>query len=562
MVRRISILSDQSVYVMGHKNPDTDAICSALGYADFLRRTTLPEARAACCGELNVRTEWVLEQAGIPAPPLVLDVRPTAASVSHTGIVTAQPGETFLGVYQRMRDHGYRSMPVVDGENKLVGMVTLLDLLQLLLPSRDVADRIRSVKSCLDNMREVLKADEVLAPERPREELEFILFVAASSEAVIAHRLQQHPAQRLLFIVGDRPQAQKIAIDTGVAAIILTRNAPVSDELVARAQAKGTAILRSALDTASAVQLIRSSRSIDGAVTKNPLTFHGADLVRQIQESVAESAQSLFPVLEEETGKLLSVLSKSDLISPPRTRLVLVDHNEFSQAVSGADEAEIIEIIDHHRLSGDLVTREPVRFINEPVGSTSTIVARYFQIAGLVPMRGIAVCLCGGIISDTLKLTSPTTTNTDREMLQWLSQSAKLDIDAFAQGFFAAGSALEGRSTVEALNADRKEYEENGWRISISQIEELGLNNFWHRREELHKELEKLVTTTSLDFACLMITDITRHYSLLLTAGDARVIERIEYPVMEKQLFEMEGVVSRKKQLFPMLSRVLTLVAK
>jgi manganese-dependent inorganic pyrophosphatase len=236
---------------------------------------------------------------------------------------------------------------------------------------------------------------------------------------------------------------------------------------------------------------------------------------------------------------------------------VLVDHNEFAQAVTGADDADIVEVIDHHRLSGNLRTKEPVRFINEPVGSTSTIVALMFRMRGLAPDQPTALCLCAGMVSDTLNLTSPTTTNTDREILPWLAGIAGIQAEAFVRDFFAAGSMLRENSPAAAVESDRKEFEENGWRISISQIEELGLDEFWKREQDLQAALDTVCKAKQVHFACLMVTDITEHYSVLLVAGNERVIDAIEYPRLHKHLFEMRGVVSRKKQLFPHLGRLL-----
>jgi manganese-dependent inorganic pyrophosphatase len=303
--------------------------------------------------------------------------------------------------------------------------------------------------------------------------------------------------------------------------------------------------------------LIRFSRPVGEALSTEIVSFGSKTLVKEILPAVASSHQPLFPVIDETTHQLAGVFSKSDLIDVPRTKLVLVDHNEFAQAVTGADEAEILEVIDHHRLSGNLRTKEPIRFINEPVGSTSTIVALMYRMRGLVPDKATAICLCAGLISDTLHLTSPTTTNTDQDILTWLAGVAGIDRDQFVKDFFAAGSMLRESTPAAAIESDRKEFEENGWRISISQIEELGLDEFWKREEALHQALEAVRDKRGLHFSCLMVTDISEHNSVLLVTGNARVIESIEYPELRTHLYHMPGVVSRKKQLFPYFGRLL-----
>jgi manganese-dependent inorganic pyrophosphatase len=302
---------------------------------------------------------------------------------------------------------------------------------------------------------------------------------------------------------------------------------------------------------------MRCSRRIAEAVERDIRMVGARTHIHSIRQEIQNSSQPLFPVIREETGQLVGVFSKSDLLDPPRQRLVLVDHNELSQAVPGAADANILEVIDHHRLSGNLVSREPIRFINEPVGSTSTIVARLFQMQGQEPSVPVAMCLCAGIISDTLKLTSPTTRSMDREMLPWLAGLAGIEVDTFARDFFAAGSLLRTAAADSILNTDRKEFNEYGWRITISQIEELGLDDFPRRREELAAALEAFRAAAGYDFSCLLVTDIRKHSSLLLTAGNRAVVREIDFPQLGPDLFELDGVVSRKKQFFPFISRAL-----
>lgn len=552
--------SSAPVLVIGHKNPDTDAICSAIGYAEFLRLTGMKNAVAACCGGLNPRTQWVLAKAGQEPPVLVMDVRPTALGICRREVVTANEDETFLDVYHRMKEADLRSVPVLDNHGKVIGMPTLNDLMELLMHSTEsrVAspDEARRVRTTLANIAATLDAN-VLTGRDLDEELDFILTVAASSESLFAERLLRYPADRLMLIVGDRPVVLDLAISRGIRAIVLTGNFTPPDDMLGRAAAAGVTILSYPFDTASAVQLVRCSRPIGGAVSRDFLSIPTTALVSSLPAMVHDTHQALFPVLAEEDGALIGVFSKSDLIDPPLQRLVLVDHNEFSQAVTGANEADIIEVIDHHRLSGNLVSREPIRFINEPVGSTSTIVARAYRQCGLVPSNPVAICLCGGMISDTLNLTSPTTTHTDRETLCWLAEIAGVDLEAFTREFFAAGSMLHSWPADKMIGLDRKEFNEHGWSISISQIEETVLDEFPRRQQDLQAALDQLRQERSLDYAAVIITDIRKHYSLLLVSGAEAITIGIDYPREKSGAFRLDGVVSRKKQFFPYISRVL-----
>jgi manganese-dependent inorganic pyrophosphatase len=543
------------IYVIGHRNPDTDAICAAIGYAAYLREVRGGEVIAACCGEINARTNWVLKLAGMEAPKLLLDVRPTAGIVCRREVLTAKPRETFLSVYRKMMEHSFRSIPVVDESKKLLGMPTIQEMAQLFLPSeaRHGAAN-REVTTSVQNMVNALGGRLISSTEGDDKVEQLVLVVAASSVETSRERARQFPPRQVVLVTGDRPEIHALAMELGVRCLVVTGGFTPWESLLA--QAKGVSVICAPQDTASASQLIRFSRPIAETLDHAFLSFTTRTPLREIIHAVQDSHQPLFPVIDEETGRLEGVFSKSDLVEVPRTRLVLVDHNEFSQAVAGADEADILEVLDHHRLSGNLRTKEPVRFINEPVGSTSTIVGIMFRMRGLTPDKGTAICLCAGLISDTLHLTSPTTTQTDREILEWLSKVAGVDAAQFVKDFFAAGSLLREATPARAIEGDRKVFEENGWRISISQIEEMGLDEFWKREKELHEALTSLCKAHNLHFACLMVTDITMHHSVLLVAGDKRVAAAIDYHERSPQVYDMPGVVSRKKQLFPYLSNL------
>lgn len=554
------------IHVIGHRNPDTDAICSAIGYAAFLREVRGMDAVAACCGEVSVRTNWVLQKAGVPAPRLLLDVRPTAASICRRDVLTAGPEEMFLSVYRKMSERHFRSIPVIDEQGCLLGLPTIQDMAQLFLPPdihhdterRDAINR--EIRTSLSNIVSAVGGEALGAAHGWAEVSDLVLVVAASSVETTRKRAAQFPASQLAIVTGDRPEIHALAIEMGARCLIVTGGFRPWDSILSQAEAKGVTIICSPFDTASTSQLVRFSRPIREALSTDFLAFPSRAPLREVMHAVQHSQQPLFAVVDEETRKLVGVFSKSDLIEVPRARLVLVDHNEFAQAVAGADEAEILEVIDHHRLSGNLRTKEPIRFLNEPVGSTSTIVGIMYRMAGAAPDQGTAICLCAGIISDTLHLTSPTTTSTDREVLQWLSGLGGIDCARFVKDFFAAGSMLREQTPERALESDRKVFEENGWHISISQIEELGLDELWKREADLHQALEALLEKHNLHFACLMVTDITRHHSVLLTAGDKRIIAQVDadHAALRENVFDLPGIVSRKKQLFPYMSHVVT----
>jgi manganese-dependent inorganic pyrophosphatase len=266
--------------------------------------------------------------------------------------------------------------------------------------------------------------------------------------------------------------------------------------------------------------------------------------------------EPIFPVVND-AGLLVGVVTKSDLVHPPKPKLVLVDHNELSQAVTGAEDAEILEVLDHHRIGGSLKSTQPIRFVNEPLGSTCTLVARQFRAAGLTPSPGIALCMASGIISDTLFLRSPTTTEIDKEILVWLEELSQVNLQQYAKEFFEIGSALRNCAPAEVVREDCKEFTEHGIKFSISQIEETGFDLFWDRKDQLREALEELSQHQRLDFCALLVTDVVSNGSLLLLSKESEAWDEINYPCLDRGLYELPDVVSRKKQLLPLLAQVL-----
>ncbi|TAG08245.1 MAG: putative manganese-dependent inorganic diphosphatase [Verrucomicrobia bacterium] len=544
-------------YVIGHKNPDTDAICSAIGYAALLRCVgEQPKAEAARCGELSQRTKWVLERAGLEVPILLTDVRVKAGMICHRKVVKVQCSDTFLTAYQRMLKAEVRCVPVEDQDGNVRGILRYFDLLKLLLPEDTEGLSVRTVHVSLAKLCDTLKAHTLGAslPELDLEE-DLILLVGASSQATIERRLRKAKEDgnvaRFLVICGDRPIVQRYAIDHGARALLVTGDNPISQEILAHAKRQGTVVLSCSQDTASASTLIRCSRTVRHVMQEHFDTILSNQPVSGLRKSLSAKDQDLFPVADHAGGKMVGVIAKSDLVNPPRIRLALVDHNEYAQAVNGVEEAEVTEVIDHHRLAGDLVSREPIRYLNEPVGSTCTLVGRKYFHRGLMPQPAVAMCLCAGIVSDTLCLTSPTTTLLDREMLTWLSGVAGVDPKQFSEEFFAVGSLIANGTPEEIINADRKEFTEQGMLISISQVEERDLHGFEARRDELEAALRKLCVTRKYDLAILAVTDVALHHSMILGMGRESALAKLPFDRRDAHLFHAPGVVSRKRQIFP-----------
>lgn len=544
-----------SVLVFGHRNPDTDAICSAIAYADLLQKTTRPDAIAACCGTPNKRTEYVLKQSKLAAPRMVMDVRPEVEDVCQKHVVTARYGDVFYNVYQQMHAKELRAIPIIDDKQKVVGVLSLVKLMEIILNFDQDPQVTRTVSSNLQRICDVV-GGEFQHSIDPLQEDELLVMVGAMSAGGFIERMQRFQADNLIVVSGDRPTIQLPAIEHGVRALVVTGGYELSSGLVELAKARKVSVIKSPFDTATTTMRIKSAQFVDSAVDTSFTSLPAKMPIEDARAIVEGSTQSIFPVVNDKS-ELVGVLSKSDLVNPPKPKLILVDHNELGQAVTGAEEADILEVLDHHRLGGGLKSTQPIRFINEPVGSTCTLVARQFRAAGLTPEPGIALCMASGIISDTLYLRSPTTTDVDREVLNWLSTLVEVDLKQYANDFFAIGSALRTCCAEEVITEDCKEFVEHGQRFSISQIEEIGFDLFWDRRDDLLAALEKMARKNHLEFSALLVTDVVSNGSLLLLSHVSEVWDEINYPRLDRNLYQLDSIVSRKKQLLPLIAQLI-----
>ena len=545
------------ILVIGHRNPDTDAICSAIGYAEFKRRTGMTEAVAARCGDTNDRIDFVLNTFGVPAPKFVADVSPKISDVMQRKILSVRPDATAADALRLMDEKNLRILPVLDAEQKCRGLLSLFKLSKFLFPavSRHPGQQnSREVLSSLTSLAQTLDGKLVTGIDAEREE-ELILMIGAMGLESFAARLDKFPPEKSCVIVGDRADIQNVAIREGVRVLIVTGGISVEPKIVEAARAKNVSVITSPHDTATTASLCRAAVAVRHVLNEEFLCFRENAPLAAVREEATASGYLAFPVLDSE-GQTVGILSKTDFLKTVSRKLILVDHNELSQAVQGADEVEIIEIIDHHRL-GSMATQQPILFRNEPVGSTSTIVADCFFRHDVELPRAIAGLLLAGVVSDTLNLTSPTTTTRDMEILKKLEEIAQVNARTFTEKLFASGSLLTLKPAPQAVATDCKEYAENGVKFSVAQIEEIGFEQFWKRKDELLAALEDYRAKRAYLFSTLLVTDVATQSSLLLVVGDEKFIKRIDHPRLEPGIYELRGVVSRKKQLLPYLTHCL-----
>jgi manganese-dependent inorganic pyrophosphatase len=546
------------ILVIGHRNPDTDAICSAIGYAEFKRRTGMTEAIAARCGDTNDRIDFVLNAFGVPAPKFVADVSPKVSDVMQRKILSVRPDSTAAEALRLMDEKNLRILPVMDAEQKCRGLLSLFKLSKFLFPAVNrnpgLGHSSREMLCSLTSLAQTLDG-RLLASIEPDREEELILTIGAMGLESFASRLDQFPPEKCCVIVGDRWDIQNVAIREGVRVLIVTGGISVEPKTIEAAQNKNVSVITSPHDTATTASLCRAAVAVRHVLNEEFLCFRENAPLIAVREEATASGYLVFPVLDGE-GQTVGILSKTDFLKTVSRKLILVDHNELSQAVQGADEVEIIEIIDHHRL-GAMATQQPILFRNEPVGSTSTIVADCFFRHNVELPRAIAGLLLAGVVSDTLNLTSPTTTTRDMEILKQLEAIAQVNAREFTEKLFASGSLLTLKPAPQAVATDCKEYAEAGVKFSVAQIEEIGFEQFWKRKDELLAALEDYRAKHAYLFSTLLVTDVATQSSLLLVVGDEKFIKRIDHPRLEPGIYELRDVVSRKKQLLPYLTHCL-----
>ena len=544
-------------YVIGHKNPDADSICSALAYAAYKEAIGQKGFVAARCGNSNDRIEAILSRFGAELPVFVGDVTPRVEDIMHRNPYVVTAGSTCAEALELLDQHDIRALPVVGAGGQLAGHVSIFDLGDTFIPKPQRATSMRRVQSSVGAIVRTLSAEADHLHDADRvEELHVrvaAMELASFGKAAAAEGISSASS---VIVVGDRSDVHAKAIEMGVRLIVVTGGHAMEPALIARAQAQGVSVARSKTDSATTAWAVRAAHLLDGLVRRDTPTFLPQEKLALARRRIVQTNALICCAVDEE-GTLQGVFTKSDILRPVATRLVLVDHNELTQAVDGAGEVEIVEVIDHHRL-GNPPTQQPILFINRPLGSTCSIVADLFRTSGVRPSPQIAGLMMSGIISDTLHLQSPTATPLDSELLTWLAGIADCDPRELAELIFSAGSVLAGSTPDRAVRSDCKHYAENGTRFSVAQVEELGFSAFWREADGLLEALGRYRAEHALSFACLLVTDIDTQGSVLLVRGDPDIARAITYPVKRApDIFDLPGIVSRKKQLLPYLTGLL-----
>jgi manganese-dependent inorganic pyrophosphatase len=546
----------KTTYIIGHRNPDTDSIASAIGYAALKQRLGDSTVIAAMAGVPNPQTRYILDRLGIPEPLFLADVHPKVRDTLKRQPVTIDRQASAYEALELFNKSGVRVLPVVDGDNRPCGLLSLLRLSEsYLLPCHD---KIRQVTTTFSGLARTLAArfETGTCDDAP---ITLNLFIGAMLEESFSSRIDGYDPRELLIMTGNRRTIQLAAIDRGVRVLVVTGGHRLEDGLLELAQNRGVTVLLTPHDTATAAWLARLSTPV-ASLAEQEFADIGVDKsLAALRQKLLVANVSAVLALEGD-GTLAGVATKSSLLAPLPYQLILVDHNELGQAVPGAESVEITEVIDHHKL-GNGHSNSPISFITSPVGSTCTLVARRYRDSNVEPDRQIAALLLAGILSDTVILKSPTTTEADCQMAAWLEVSSGVVAADFGRDIFAASSSLKNYGSADrVVAADFKLFTHDKYSIGLGQVEVMGFEEFYSMKEKLLDALAEVKRRDNLFIAGLMVTDITTETTLFLVEGHTRIAHVMEYPQLEPHLYELKNVMSRKKQMVPHLLKILAKV--
>lgn len=540
----------KTVYIIGHRNPDTDSIVAATAYARLKQLLGFNEYVAARAGKLAPQTEYIFNRFKVQAPQYIPDLLPKTAYYMSEECDTVDENSSLWHAAHKMQNSSAKILPLVDKNGCYKALLHYnafaQNILGILNPENEAAitTSVELIKNTLGAQPLILKNENKI--------FKGTVLVSAAELDTFKAQLNEHLSENVIVIAGDRKNIQEYCIEMGVKALVITSGFLLDKDLQAKAEKKGVSVLSSPFDTSATAMLIVYSTPVSIIADKNAPAVHEMDTVQKIRPLLQESPSRSLPVVDD-YNKVIGLISENDLINEPNVEVILVDHNELSQAVEGVEHYIIKEIIDHHRL-GNLSTKYPITFINKPVGSTATLVTGLYRENRVSIPKDMAELLLCGILSDTLILQSGTTTDVDRKTAEYLSNITGLDIKQLGNDIVSAGSHIGNRAVTEVIHQDMKEYNDDKIKYTVSQIEVDSTDEVMKRKKEFLDELEIERRSHGGLFAALLVTDITKLSSIMLIASDEKFLPSLKLPKNENQVYYLKDVVSRKKQLIPLLS--------
>ena len=528
------------ILVFGHRNPDNDSICSAVAYA-HLKNITDPDGVyvPARLGPVPAETAWVFERFGVDLPDEIAHVRTRVRDAMTEDAIVARADDNLLTAGRLMREHGVRALPVVGDGGVVRGLLNQSILAELYIDETEMRG-FEKMPVTVGQVAEVL-GGRIIAGDGSARLAGNVLIGAMEPETMTSYIA---PGDTL--IVGDRVRTQPRALEAGAACLVISGGHQPGADVLELARERGAAIVSSQHNTYTTARLVNLAHAVSGVMDIAPLVVGPDALLAEVAEDLMESTHREALVVDDE-GRLIGILTRTNLARGVRRRVVLLDHNELSQSAPGVEDAAVVEIVDHHRV-GDVQTTAPILFLNMPVGSTATIVAERYRELGVTPPDGMAGNMLSAVLTDTVLLKSPTTTAVDRAVADRLAAQLGLGAIEFGLEMFKARTAGAAFSAADAVSADLKEYRSGDLTIGVAQVETVDLASYLDRADELASALESFRAGKGLDLAMLLVTDVVREGSQVFAAGKKRVAERAFGVDLSAGSVWMDGVLSRKKQ--------------
>lgn len=532
----------EKVYIFGHQSPDTDAVTAAISLS-YLKNKQGLNAEPRVLGHINKETKYALDKFNVEEPKYLNDVKLQLKDIEYLKGVYSNKSNSILKVYNYLTEKGITGTPIVDDDNNYVGIVTLKDIVRKLFDND-----VEKLDTTYSNVIDVLKGEEVLKFD---DEIKGNILVASYNEDTFNKNVKLSSDN--ILIVGDRHEIIENAINSKIKLLIVTGNGNIKKENLESAKENKVNIIRTSNDSFKTSKLIGLSSKVSTIIEKdNSKVFKENDYYDDFIEASKKLKHNNYPILDS-NNKCLGLIRITEIAKKNNKEVILVDHQEKEQSVAGLDEASILEIVDHHKI-GNINTNNPINFRNMAVGSTNTIIYFMYEEANIEIPKNIAGLMLSGILSDTLCLQSPTTTNIDKKVVEELSKIAGVDPEKYAFDMFKAGTSLEGLTKEEVIKSDFKSFPapSGEFKFAIGQVFTLDVDRIFEELDDYIKKLDEVNTKEGYEFTVIAITDILKNGSyIIFTEKAKKVLENVYNEEDIKQGYFVDGLVSRKKQILP-----------
>lgn len=541
------------VYVSGHKNPDTDSICSAIAYSYLLNATNKYNAVPVRLGEVNRETEYVLKRFGVEHPVLLKTVKQKVEDLNYDKVTVFSKDLTLKTAWFLLKQQNLKSAPILDEHGQLLGLLSTSNIIEGYMDQWD-SEVLKKAKTPVENVIDTLEANVIYLNEALKV-INGDIHIAAMSGNEAKKRIHEND---VVIVGGDRSDDLEELISVKPSLIILTGSLTSNEHVVNKCKEQGISIVSTPFNTYQTSQQIVQAVPVEYVMIKGDIkTFSTDDTLDYMKEVMSETRYRGYPVIDL-NNRCVGSISRFALLKGLRKKVILVDHNERGQSIPGIEEADILEIVDHHRVA-DIQTVGPLLFRGEPLGSTATIVTRMFEEQDVEMPSHIAGLLLGAVVSDTLLFKSPTCTPVDTKIAKKLAEIAGVDIQEFAMEMFKAGTSLVGKTVDEIFNQDFKKFSFDNLQVGIAQVNSMDIEGFLPYKKDMLDYMNKFAEDNNLEFTLLLLTDIINANSEIFVGGPRpELVEKAFNVQLTDRQGTLEGVISRKKQVVPAITAVMS----